>query len=273
MTELRAASRRDWQIFERLARSEGWRVPQRELQLLQGPFEEAVQVLGDGDIFCGLISALTHQKSGWIGNLLVPKKLRRRGYGRRLFEAALDELEDRRVVSTWLTASTDGQPLYTGYGFQVVGEIERWVLPVGQAGERGSEDSAVAWTSLRQSDRSIWGEARDGLLEGLAPVARAFAHQDATALLQTDLHLQILGPWYSANMCPRSNRQLLQEVLEARNPKLELVVDLLSASPLKSLLGASGFVCKGRNALMVRGNPQEVELQSMVSLASLGSIG
>jgi len=272
MPELRAASRRDWQIFERLARGEGWRVPQRELQLLQGPFAEAVQVLGEGEIFCGMISALPHQKSGWIGNLLVPTQLRRRGYGRELFEAALDLLDEQGVASNWLTASPDGQPLYTGYGFKVVGEIERWVLPAVKTQESPSDASEAAWENLRRADRQVWGEARDGLLDGLAPGACAFSFDDATALLQTDQRLQILGPWYSANMCPRGNRMLLQAVLAARKPGLELVVDLVAPSPLKPLLVASGFTCKGKTALMVRG-PQEVELQGMVALASLGSIG
>jgi len=273
MPELRAASRRDWQIFERLARSEGWRVPQRELQLLQGPFAEAVQVLGEGEIFCGMVSALSHQQSGWIGNLLVPTQLRRRGYGRMLFEAAMDELAEQGVASIWLTASSDGQPLYAGYGFEVIGEIERWVLPEAKPGNFRVEDSASAWDSLRDSDRLAWGEVRDGLLDGLAPGALAFAYEETTALLQTDQRLQILGPWYSPNMCPRGNRLLLQEVLAARKPKLELVIDLLAPSPLKPLLVASGFACQGRSALMVHGTPHAVALQEMVALASLGSIG
>lgn len=271
--ELRAASRRDLQIFLRLARAEGWRVPEFERRLLQDDFSGAVQVLGEGEVFCGMVSALAHQRSGWIGNLMVPPRLRRRGYGQSLFAAAVSELERQAVETIWLTASPQGQPLYCRHGFESVGDIERWVLPAG-GGARGDVNASGSdWIGLRQADRQVWGESREGLLKALAPGSRAFAHGDAVALLQSDRCLQLLGPWYAPGMCPRGNRLLLQEVMAARNPQLELVVDLLSVSPLRALLAASGFTPQGRTALMVRGDCSGVELQGMVALASLGSMG
>jgi len=270
--ELRAASERDWEVFSRLAASEGWRVPQRERQLLQGAWSEAVQVLGEAEIFCGLVSAVCHGLSGWIGNLLVPRRLRGQGYGRRLFEAAVETLEERGARSLWLTASAQGAPLYAQSGFETVGAIERWVLPA-RAGKSSLQVAAGRQARLAEADAAAWGGERSALLRALTRSTSVFAEGDAVALLQQDSDLEILGPWYAPEPCPRSNRLLLQQVLEVRQPRRELVVDLLAASPIRALLVAAGFTQVGENLLMVRGERDRVALPQMVSLASLGSIG
>jgi len=271
MLELRAATERDWDVFLRLAAGEGWRVPQRERQLLQGKWSEAVQVLGDDEIFCGLISGVCHGHSGWIGNLLVPRRLRSRGLGRRLFGAAVEELEGRGARSLWLTASAQGAPLYARYGFEEVGAIERWILPVSRGGRRATL-SRGGHELLAAADRRAWGEERSLLFSALTPSSSVLAEGDAVALLQQDSDLEILGPWYAPDACPRANRLLLQQALELRHPRCELVVDVLAASPVKTLLAAAGFTRRGDNLLMARGAHGTVALPEMVSLASLGSI-
>jgi len=271
MLTLRAATTRDWEVFSRLAVIEGWRVPLRERQLLQGKWSDAVQVLGDDEIFCGLISGVCHGRSGWIGNLLVPRRLRSQGFGRRLFDAAVEELEGRGARSLWLTASAQGAPLYAQYGFAEVGTIERWVLPVSRQARRatiaqGGREQLVA------ADRRAWGEERSSLFSALTPSSSVLAEGDAVALLQQDSDLEILGPWYAPEACPRANRLLLQQVLELRQSNRELVVDVLAGSPVKPLLAAAGFARSGDNLLMARGAHGAVALQEMVSLASLGSV-
>jgi len=273
MPELRAATQRDWQVFRRLAVNEKWRVPQLEQRLLQSEFADAVQLLGEGEAFYGIVSAVHHARSGWIGNLLVPPKLRRQGYGKKLFETALESLTGEGAATVWLTASDEGRLLYERYDFKPVGKIERWVLAPGGKSVHKVQPCSKSREKLRQADLKVWGESRERLLDGLSPGALALSEQDAVALLQTDQRMQILGPWYAPNACPRSNRLLLQAVLESRDSRLELVVDALADSPVKMLLQACGFSFSGETTLMVRGARDAIDLQSMVSLASLGSIG
>ncbi len=273
MPEVRAATQRDWQVFRRLAAREKWRVPQLEQRLLQDEFSDAVLVLGEDEAFCGIVSAAHHARSGWIGNLLVPPRLRRQGYGKWLFEAALAALAEAGAASLWLTASPVGRPLYARYAFEPVGCIERWVLPAGGSATHKPRPAAAVWESLRRADAQAWGESRGRLLDGLSSGALVLVEQDAVALLQTDQGMQILGPWYAPKGCPRSNRLLLQRVLELRDPRRELFVDVVADSPVKMLLPASGFTRSGETTLMVRGPRDGVALQEMVALASLGSIG
>ena len=263
----------DWRQFCKLARTEGWRVPQFELQLFQEHWPHAARVLEVDSGFAGLVTTVAHEQSGWIGNLIVPPHLRGQGYGGRLFQAALDELTERGMSKFWLTASAQGQPLYERSGFVAVDRIERWlsVKRKPSCDEPGSR--AVAEQKLRDCDQLAWGEDRKVLLDKLSAHGRIFARDDSVALLQKGADLQIIGPWYSQSSCPRANRQLLQELLAAADPDVEIVVDLLASSPLRQLLAAAGFTRTGAVALMVRGEPHAANLGIMVSLASLGSSG
>jgi len=85
--------------------------------------------------------------------------------------------------------------------------------------------------------------------------------------------MQILGPWYSPNLCPRANRRLLQQALAVADPTREIVADLLASSPLRQLLAGAGLSPAGMNLLMVRGSHSAVDLRMLVTLASLGSMG
>jgi len=252
------------------AAAEGWRVPQLELQLFQGPWADHALAQETGGSFCGLVSAVPHHKCGWIGNLIVAPRLRGRGYGRRLFVAALEQLTGRGMTSIWLTASEQGQPLYQQYGFEVVEQIERWILPIGRRmAFRSGADVSLA--QLLEADRAAWGEDRSPFLRQLAGDGQLFCCEDAITLLQSEKNLQLIGPWYSGSEAAQG--QLLAEVVAAADPGREVVVDLFSCSSVRPRLAAAGFVRCGRNQLMARGETSAIQLQRMSSLASLGSVG
>ena len=99
-----------------MAAEEGWRIPEVERRLFQGVWTNQALALVEDEIFCGLVTAVAHQRSGWIGNLIVPSPLRGRGYGQRLFRAALELLKRCGVKTACLTASEQGQPLYEKAG-------------------------------------------------------------------------------------------------------------------------------------------------------------
>ena len=169
-----------------------------------------------------------------------------------------------------MTASQQGRPLYEKHGFVVVDQVERWALPAGWRVECDATDGAEKLNRLLQADRSIWGECRSVLLSHLAENSSVFACGDSVALLQQGPDLQMIGPWYGG---AASARMLLQQLVAAAKPSRELVVDLIGSSVLQPVLANFGFHCCGRNQLMARGKFHEIELQGMVSLASLGSVG
>jgi GNAT superfamily N-acetyltransferase len=261
----------DWQVFLALAREEGWRVPKNELALFRGPLAGSAFVLRRGDEVLGLVTAVAHEKSGWIGNLIVPRDCRGRGYGALLFDHAVQMLDRQGVANIWLTASPSGRPLYEQKGFAVVDGIVRWTfktdgssLPDGERPEAGQ---------LLAGDARVWGESRERLLAPLVQQGQVFACGSTVALLQDGDGMQVLGPWVSAELCPRENRLLLLAVLGAAAERTELVADVIESSPLQSLLRAAGFTRQGRCDLMVRGTAAGVRLSQVVSLASLGSMG
>ncbi|MGK2905975.1 MAG: GNAT family N-acetyltransferase [Desulfuromonadales bacterium] len=273
MHRIRIAEKTDWDQFFTLAGAEGWRIPDIERQLFAGPWQHCARVMEVDRAFCGLVTSVAHERSGWIGNLIVPRQLRGHGYGSRLFMAALSVLQAQGMRSLWLTASQLGLPIYEKSGFTRVDTIERWVSGSRSSGGAARLAAPAAKELLCACDLAAWGEARTPLLESLLELGQAFAVEGSVALLQQEPGLQIIGPWYSRSCCPHANRQLLQQILTAADPCIEIVVDILSSSPLRSLLAAAGFVCSGHNALMVQGDAGDIDSGMMVSLASLGSIG
>ena len=270
MTEIRTATAADWDIFARLAAAENWRISPAERQLFRGPWAGHALALEIDGQWRGFVTAVPHQRSGWIGNLIVPPESRGQGYGRQLFAAAVARLERKRLNNLWLTASEQGQPLYEKYGFAKIEEIERWVgVGVGGGCDDGLRNNEGLWLA----DARAWGETRRELLMAVAGHGRAFTAEDAVILLQQVGNINILGPWYMCVSNPCVHRDLLQQAIAAVPPGQALVIDTFLSSPLRPLLAEVGFTPIGRAALMARGGPGAARLERMVALASLGSVG
>jgi len=262
----------DWKVFLALARDEGWRVPKNELALYRGTLAGSAYVLRAGEEVRGFVTAVAHEKSGWIGNLIVPRDCRGFGYGALLFDHAVALLERQGVRQLWLTASPEGRPIYEKRGFAAVDGIVRWTLKA-EGGELAGGEGQRDGASLLAGDRAVWGESRHRMLSPLAKEGQVFACGGTIALLQSGRGMQVLGPWLSAQLCPQENRRVLLSVLAAAAQRCELVTDVVESSPLQALLRAAGFTRQGRCDLMLRGAPGEVRLTQLVALASLGSMG
>lgn len=272
MLEITAPGTREWDLFGRWADAEGWRVPPGELELYRSSPGGRAFVLKNDDELCGFVTLFAYRLSGWIGNLIVPSEYRGRGYGSRLFDHAAEVLRRRGVENIWLTASEMGRPLYSRRGFATVERIERWVLNnVGDGGE-GNADSVDEEAFFRLDSR-IWGESRRTLLAPLRRGGILLMQGGTGALLQAGNGVQILGPWLSEGLCPRENRQVLAAALAAARPRSTLVADVVAGSPVRFLLAAAGFVARGRTELMMQGADSALQVESLVALASLGSMG
>ena len=262
----------DWPFFEAWAAVEGWQVPAWELALYRNELADSAFVRRDHDRTpVGFVTVCRHQRTGWIGNLLVDPAQRGKGHGRRLFAHAVDPLCSAGINTLWLTASAAGRPLYEACGFHETGRVERWVWR-GVGGGLAADVSGDLH-ALVQADAVAWGDSRAGLLTLLARGGRVLAANDTLALLQGGDELRILGPWLSADRCPRSNRTVLAAAMEACAGGGELAIDVIGGSPVGMLLAAAGFRQTGETVLMVRGESDPMKFAEIVALASLGSMG
>ena len=268
---IRPPNQSDWETFSALACRENWRVAHTELQLFKGPWAQYVRVLDDHK-FCALLTSVVYEKSAWIGNLIVPHNLRGKGYGSHLFKAVFAELVEQEMTSIWLTASDQGRSIYAKEGFVEVDCIERWVLSPRDAIGSPLEGENL-FEELFYADRLAWSENRAPLLSVLCNGGKVFTVEGAIALLQTGPDVQIVGPWYAHQASLHAHQALLKRMIAATDPEIPVVVDLLSSSPLPALCTSAGFQRTGRTALMAYGDIGPVDLKSMVSLASLGSVG
>ena len=263
----------DWETFLAWAGAEGWRVPAQELTLYRGEMADSAFVLraAAGEPL-GFVTVCQHQRSAWIGNLIVAPERRGEGLGRRLFQHAVEVLTGRGAAGLWLTASAAGLPLYASNGFREVGRIERWVGKGSGAAPFRAIPSGGALHPLARADAAAWGDSRAALLTRLARGGQIFKSNGTIALLQAGDGLRVLGPWLSADLCPRSNRSVLAAVLDFCDCG-EIAVDLIGGSPVRALLAASGFRQAGETVLMLCGEAGAMKRAEVVALASLGSMG
>ena len=269
----------DWREFLAVAGAEGWRVPATELALFRGPFADCAQALHFHGQFAGLVTFVHHGASAWIGNLIIRKEWRGRSFGKLLFEQALRCLAEKKAASVWLTASEAGFPLYRRQGFETVGRVERWVLTgerggllFGPGGERSAEEGGSMVDALRRADCRTWDEPRL-LLDLLLKTGRPIACGGSMALLQREPGMQILGPWFSDGAGDDDHRQLLNRAIASARAGEELVADVLAGALSPHILQDAGFALKGDTRLMVKGDAAGIDLNRLVSFASLGSMG
>lgn len=271
MTVIERPQRSDWQVFQLLADQEGWRVPELELELFQNIAPDSAAVARQKECCRGFVTALGHQRSGWIGNLIVARDSRGCGVGQRLFLHAVKQLQEQGVEEQWLTASAQGCPLYERHGFRSVGRIRRWFATGTGEGKEVFSSTAVA--DLQARDQSVWGEQRSCLLDYLCSRGRILSVGGSCALLQRDRHFDCLGPWYSD--VPRYSEavDLLGQARALTPAGKELVLDAYPSAVIEKALRRVGFQCRGETELMVRGEAPVVDFRRLHALASLGSMG
>ena len=103
---------------------------------------------------------------GWIGGMGVVSEARRRGLGRALMEAAIEEARARGVRELRLEVLEQNAPalaLYRRLGFEHERDLDVWSLPGGGAASSGAEtvavDDAHTWLAARRPSREPWQRA------------------------------------------------------------------------------------------------------------------
>ena len=126
--------------FLKLASEEGWVAEAWEFVFLLAVFPEGCFCVRDCDgKGIAFVTSLHHEKSGWIGNLIVAQEYRGQGLGDALFRQTVEALRAAGVKTFWLTASDSGKALYEKYGFKSIDTVVRW----SGAGRRRQVESAL----------------------------------------------------------------------------------------------------------------------------------
>ncbi|MBN1959127.1 MAG: GNAT family N-acetyltransferase [Desulfuromonadales bacterium] len=260
----------DWETFCAWAAAENWKLSFQEQHLFLNQWRPYFYVMWKDGLRCGFVSAVRYKTSGWIGNLLVDPQQRHRGHGRTLFRFALDKLQGQPGVRRiWLTASSQGAPLYRQYGFAVIDTVHRWSAS-GCGDRRPVKHSALK--ELIDIDTHSWGESRASLINPLAIDSYSLFTADNAALLQTGVHFWQLGPWSTRGNSVQADPTILRQSLAATPKGKPLLMDILASAQLSLSLQHNGCSYQGSNALMCL-SAAPPSMRGVIALASLGSIG
>jgi len=259
----------DREEFLRLAAEEGWISDRWELEFLRRSFPQGCLVKRRQELPAAFVTALSHDRSGWIGNLLVHPELRRKGTGAQLLAGALSALEAAGVVTVWLTASESGKALYQRLGFREIDRIERWIgggFAVTMPPER-HEISKV----LKELDRAGWGDRRELLLTSLAEEGEMTVGEDAFLMTRKIAGMRQIGPWGG-----NSQRaiDLFQRHLTPDRGDERICLDVPWKNRLIGrFLEQQGMKKSGSTILMYRGESPAYRPELIGACASMGSMG
>lgn len=266
---IRPFRKEDAAHFLQLAAAESWVTGQYELDFLYEVFPRGCFCMQDETgATVGFVSSLRHDRSGWIGNLVVRPDCRGAGIGDALFARALNTLRDDGVESVWLTASEMGRPLYEKHGFSCRDRIVRWA---GQAS--GDVSAGKRYSSFDASlDRLCWGDRRDLLLEWVAGRGTLVEEADAWAIVQPLGERAQLGPCAARNQ--EAAGRVITGALAAVAAGTIVLCDAPSSNgPCSALLRELGFIVRGETYLMVAGAEPDYRPAYLYGLATLGSSG
>jgi ribosomal protein S18 acetylase RimI-like enzyme len=186
----------------------------------------------------------------WIGMVLTRTECRRRGFAKRLMQAALDRTSDLKIESIKLDATADGQPLYEKLGFKTEQVIERWFRDR-QSTVASAPTAPRAVAPPLEMDREAFGADRATLLRHLASRNPPEATAEAYNFSRDGERCRYLGPCVAGDR--KSARAVIQHTLQA-SPQSSWYWDLLTTNQNAiDLAKEFGFAPQRRLERMVLG--------------------
>jgi GNAT superfamily N-acetyltransferase len=141
------------------------------------PYFHPIAAELDG-VLVGCAHGLLHGNAGWLGNVIVLPEFRRRGIGSSMTEVLIELFRAKRLQFQILIATTMGEPLYRGLGFQ---SASQYVFFEREGGPPSTDEApgVRAMTPADEDhvfslDKAATGELRQPFLSGC--LARASVH-------------------------------------------------------------------------------------------------
>ncbi len=166
----------------------------------------------DGSLVATATLLCYGEELAWLGMVLTRADYRRRGFARRLVEAALEFADARKVRTVKLDATSQGQPLYESLGFRAERDIERWV---GRGEIQGDATQAADWGTVEGLDREAFGLDRSRLLGRLWDRSRSWGNGEGFLLSRPGTRAPYLGPFVARTW--ESAGSLIRACLAAQN--------------------------------------------------------
>ena len=257
--------------FLTLAAAEGWVAGKWELDFLLSGFPQGCFVVRDDyGAAAGFVTSLLHDRSGWIGNLIVAEHLRGRGCGEALFMGAVEALCSARAQTMWLTASKSGIHLYEKYGFSQIDTINRLVGT--GPGRHGKGCHKVLAQPAYDLDALAWGDRRVALLEVTEGRGAVWQNESGFIVLQPcDASVQC-GPF--SVLDPVSAQRLFDAAIASLPEGTKILVDAPALNRSASrFFGCRNMAVAGSNALMYAGRKPDYRPELLYGLATMGSSG
>ena len=261
--------------FLKLAAGENWVAEPWEFEHILAEFPQGCfSAVGDFGERAGFVTALRHDRSGWIGNLIVAEHMRGFGVGEALFRKALEALQLAGVKTVWLTASKSGRSLYERYGFSSVDTVIRWV---GTGRQRHAARAAIPQRaalagSSYDLDAQGWGDRRETLLDRTA--GRGWLQECETGFIvqQPCGDAVQFGPFSAADT--GSADRLFEEASRAVTLGTKFLLDApVSNRAALRLFNRRNMRIAGSNILMYAGKKPEYRPELIYGLATMGSCG
>ena len=251
--EIRRLTETDVQDAMRLVRQAGWnQLPVDWRRLLSLAPERCYAGAVDGELVATTTAVTYGNSVSWIGMVLVDEDYRRRGYGTRILEHALEQARPAVQGGVGLDATDQGKPLYRKHGFGEVQEITRLCGTLRRDGPADGveEFGADRASSLAAFDAAACGTDRRALLERLLTEPRTVGYvrpgddvSASYAILRPGREHWQLGPVVAA--CDDALGPLLDAVAARLNGE-SVIVDSLANGAAADLLADRGLAPQRR---------------------------
>lgn len=264
----------DVKTFLKLAALENWLSDEREMEFLLSEFPQGCLTATKNDEAAGYVTSLLHERSGWIGNLIVDAKFRGQGIGEALFKKTLDTLQTAGAGTVWLTASAEGKSLYEKYGFKTIDTIIRW-NGTGRQRHPGHDRPAEITDmveSVKEMDRLTWGDKREALLEETMTRGKLLYEKSGFLLIQPCGDTRQFGPFTALESATAEH--LLDNALGTIETGTKIYLDTPASNRTAlRLFNRRRLRISGTTELMYAGNRPDYRPERLYGLATMGSCG
>lgn len=261
--------------FLELAYAEGWVAEAWELSFILLNFPSGCfSARDETGTAVGFVTSFKHDRSGWIGNLIVADGQRGKGVGEALFAYALQALRTAGAETVWLTASKKGRSLYEKHGFLAIDTIHRWTGFGRQLhnGHKPDAECTVTTISASDIDNQTWGDRRDVLLAATIGRGKLLLKKSGFLVIQPCGDAMQFGPFSALDN--GTAEDIFNAALRMVPPGTKVYLDAPTSNhAAMRLFSRKQMQNVGTNELMYAGKRPEYRSEFLFGLATMGSCG
>jgi len=249
MTLFTHMSASDIPFAVKLSSQEEWETPPSDFKRILRLNPYGSFVAREGNSRVGMITSITYGKDlGWIGNVIVDKRYRRKHIGRRLMQYTVEHLKSIHVKHIGLYCFENNVEFYKKLGFVAMVHFVRLRRP--RKPMKTSEHETrkrPSLSALVNMDRKAFGADRSKLIRSWIAEKSAtyfgFTNQEKSAFLFVKSYSDMfdLGPGAAFNASNEDLSELLTESIGYACRRPIEVSCLAQNRRMLRLLGESGF--------------------------------